>query len=60
MAKQTQTYEYYGRDYRTAKELVVTTDRLGRRVTMRLCEELVEGRWEPFFSIVKTEEKASA
>lgn len=26
-------------------------ERNGRTVVMHLCEELVEGRWEPFYSI---------
>lgn len=29
------------------------TDRLGRRLRMRLCEELVGGRWEPFWSVMR-------
>jgi len=31
-------------------------DRFGNTVNMRLCEELVEGRWESFYSIRKAKE----
>ena len=39
-------------DFRTYKpETLVEKD--GSKVVVRLCEELIDGRWEPFLAIVK-------
>jgi hypothetical protein len=47
---------YDGRDFRTYAPQTVTED--GMRTTLQLCEELIEGRWEGFVSIVSRERVA--
>ena len=39
-------------DFRTY-EPITARDRFGREIEMTLCEELVAGRWEPFYSTRK-------
>ena len=38
-------------DFRTAERPVIALDRNNQWVEMTLCEELIEGRWESFYSI---------
>jgi hypothetical protein len=42
---------YHSPDFRTYPP--ETFDDNGGTITMKLCEELVDGRWEPFYSIVE-------
>jgi len=39
------------KDFRAYKPEIISTST--RTIKMQLCEELVEGRWEPFYAIVK-------
>ena len=39
------------KDFRAYKPEIVSSST--RIIKMQLCEELVEGRWEPFYTIVK-------
>lgn len=34
-------------------EPITTMREDGTMVTMQLCEDLVEGRWEPFYSVIR-------
>lgn len=45
-------YDYESKDFRTHKPEWVG-DRYGNKTLLRVCEELIEGRWEPFVSILK-------
>jgi hypothetical protein len=46
---------YQTPDFRTYPPIQAKGDG-GKVLTMQLCEELVEGRWEPFYSILKVQE----
>lgn len=45
-------YDYTSKDFRNYKPEWVK-DRYGNKTLLRICEELIGGRWEPFLSIIK-------
>jgi hypothetical protein len=51
---ETRKIEIETADFRTYKPETFT-EKDGTMVTMRLCEELVAGRWEPFYLTIKRE-----
>ncbi len=47
-----------GGNYRSSAKTESLTRQDGKVIVMRLCEEKIAGRWEPFFSIVRSIEVA--
>jgi hypothetical protein len=50
MHDQTPTYDTISDCYRTHKPEWVT-GKDGRKMRIQICEELIEGRWEPYVTI---------
>ena len=46
---------YHSPDFRTYPPERLKGDG-GKILTMQLCEELIEGRWEAFYSVLKVEQ----
>jgi hypothetical protein len=46
------------KNFRKADQPTVVIGENGKPFPMYLCQELVDGRWEPFFSVLPLQEKS--
>jgi hypothetical protein len=52
-AHEDQDWDYSEPTFRMKRTVEEVTNKDGKLMKLRLCEELVEGRWEPFYSVVR-------
>jgi len=46
-----------GGNFRASRKTETFIRENGKPITMRLCEELINGRWEPFYTVKEVEER---